>query len=395
MDQRSGQVSSDSEYDRDALIIRDVDTTTDVGSDDPAEIRADIEQTRDHMSETINAITERLSPDNIKEQVVEQVQELRDHVKEQVVEQVYEFRDNVREATIGRAEDMVRQAGDTVSDARYTIMETIKQNPIPAALTGLGLGWLWMNRRSAPSRPQSQYSQRNYGDYRRGAVQYDTGGGGYYAGSMPQYQGQRGYEDYRSYGNTGGSVTGQVRDAAGNLVGQAQQTASSVAGQAQNTVSNLASSAQQTAGNLASSAQQTAGNLASSAQDTVGNLASTAQQTAGQVVDTVQDRAGQIVDTAQYQAQRLEDTVQRQLSQNPLAVGAVALALGAAVGLAIPQTEKEDQLMGEARDNLVEKAQEVASQTMEKVQQVAGEVTEGAKETVQQQAQQAGLTSGQ
>src|SRR5919202_1910660 len=77
------------------------------------------------MSTTIDAITERLSPDNVKEQV-----------KEQMAEQVRDVRDTVREATIGKAEDMVRSAGETVSDARAGVIETIKQNPIPAALAG-------------------------------------------------------------------------------------------------------------------------------------------------------------------------------------------------------------------------------------------------------------------
>ena len=44
------------------------------------------------------------------------------------------------------------------------------------------------------------------------------------------------------------------------------------------------------------------------------------------------------------------------LEENPLAVGAVALALGAAVGFAIPSTRYEDQLLGETRARLVDQA---------------------------------------
>ena len=54
----------------------------------------------------------------------------------------------------------------------------------------------------------------------------------------------------------------------------------------------------------------------------------------------------------------------------PLAIGAVALALGTAVGLAVPQTA-ENEWMGEARDTLVDKAQSVSQDAIEKVQQVA------------------------
>src|ERR671917_2654521 len=61
--------------------------------------RAEIERTRADMGETVDAIQQRLSPENLKEQA----------------------KDRVRETTVGRA------------------METIRENPLPAALTGIGL----------------------------------------------------------------------------------------------------------------------------------------------------------------------------------------------------------------------------------------------------------------
>jgi hypothetical protein len=43
--------------------------------------------------------------------------------------------------------------------------------------------------------------------------------------------------------------------------------------------------------------------------------------------------------------------------ENPLAAGAIALACGAAVGLAVPASRAENRLMGSSRDALVSKAQ--------------------------------------
>ncbi|MBV9279209.1 MAG: DUF3618 domain-containing protein, partial [Chloroflexi bacterium] len=57
--------------------------------------RAQIEQTRANMSETIDAIQEKLSPSNL----------------------VQGAKDSVREATIGKASQMVSDAGDTVQEA--------------------------------------------------------------------------------------------------------------------------------------------------------------------------------------------------------------------------------------------------------------------------------------
>jgi uncharacterized protein YjbJ (UPF0337 family) len=76
------------------------------------------------------------------------------------------------------------------------------------------------------------------------------------------------------------------------------------------------------------------------------------------------------------------------MEENPLAVGAVALALGAAVGLAIPSTQIENRYMGEARNNLLHKAEETARDAVGKVQKVAGEVTETVKEEAKKVAGQ-------
>ncbi len=61
------------------------------------------------------------------------------------------------------------------------------------------------------------------------------------------------------------------------------------------------------------------------------------------------------------------------IEENPLAVGAVALALGAVVGFAIPLTTKENEYMGEYRDNVIEKAQATAQDALGTVKQMTSE----------------------
>ena len=73
--------------------------------------------------------------------------------------------------------------------------------------------------------------------------------------------------------------------------------------------------------------------------------------------------------------------------------GVLALALGTAVGMAVPETQAEHEFMGEARDKLVDRAQDVARDTMEKVQRVAGDVMDEAQTTVQERMQGDGGTS--
>lgn len=328
--------------DADAIIVARVEgTAAPPGPADTSEtarteaIRDDIAQTRSEMSGTIDAIQDRLDPDRLKEEAKAQV-------REQVQEHVQEAKDAVRGATIGKVEDMARNVGDTATEARSTLMETIKQNPLPAALVGLGLGWLWMNRQTPPATR-------------------------YYA------PGTAGYQDWGAYGGRArlderdqDTPVDRARDKAGRVGDRVGATASDMADQVQDTAGRLAGQAGDTVGNLTNQAQEMAGNLAGQAQETMGNLAG----------------------GAQYQAQRLEDRFQRVMRENPLAVGAAAFALGAAIGLAVPETDREDQLMGEARDTVVEKAQAVAQDTMQKVQGVA----EQAGQAAQQAARDQGLT---
>jgi hypothetical protein len=76
----------------------------------------------------------------------------------------------------------------------------------------------------------------------------------------------------------------------------------------------------------------------------------------------------------------LEDT----LHQRPLVLGAVALAFGAAVGLSLPRTHREDALVGEVRDQLLHKAQEATGDAAQAVQQLAKKAAETAKNAIQE-----------
>jgi len=348
--------------DLDETAIRNAAAASSTDTDDPAELRANIEQTRAEMSETVNALQERLSPTALKEQAQDQIHDIKEQVKEQVQEQFEHAKYMVREATIGRVENMVSNASDTITDTRDSVMDTIRQNPIPAALVGIGLGWLFMNRSaSKPTRYSGRGGVRGSQIYVEGQRSYRPGYAndqGYYANSQPYYADNRAYQNEPYYAD---STRGQ---------------------QSQGVV-----------GSTISSARETAGNVASTVSDTASNVASTVSDTASNLVDRTQETVGNLTDQAQYQAQRVEDRFQQTLRSNPLAVGAVALALGTAVGLAVPQTQRENQLMGEARDTLIDKAQDVASETFEKVQRVASEVTDEAKQTVKEQAREHGLTS--
>jgi ElaB/YqjD/DUF883 family membrane-anchored ribosome-binding protein len=120
--------------------------------------------------------------------------------------------------------------------------------------------------------------------------------------------------------------------------------------------------------------------------DRVSNVAGSALNRVSGVVDTTYNQAGEMLSKAKNRAgevgSQAYDMYDHYLEENPLAVGAVALALGAAVGFAIPSTDYEAELMGDARNQLMEKAQGHASNLLDQAKQAVTEATQNISSAV-------------
>jgi ElaB/YqjD/DUF883 family membrane-anchored ribosome-binding protein len=86
---------------------------------------------------------------------------------------------------------------------------------------------------------------------------------------------------------------------------------------------------------------------------------------------------------AQYQAQQAGYQIHESIEANPLVFGAVALAVGTAVGMMLPSTRREDEMFGGWRDEVVHRAQEVAGDVRERAQHVVEEVKPELQQTVE------------
>jgi hypothetical protein len=322
----------------------DRDTTA---SEEPEEIRAEIEKTRSDMSETINAIQEKLTFSNISEQVKEEV-------SEHITSAVETARDAVYGATLGKVEnfmaklkrnvnDLAGDYGPVVTDAGTTVVRAARNNPLPMALIGLGIGMLLMNNRRSASRVSSYRYSEGYDE--------DT---------------ELGY-DYS------------------NQSGRRSRGRSSSSGIGLKSTTGAATRALGKVGDVAGSAYEGVSNVAGTAYSGVTTAASTAYEGVGSVANTAYEGVGSLGTHVKDAASWTQDTYSRQLEENPLAVGAVALALGAIVGLSLPSTQIEGQYMGEARENLLQKAQDAAGGLIDKAQQFAGDVTNSVKEEAKAQ----------
>ena len=71
------------------------------------------------------------------------------------------------------------------------------------------------------------------------------------------------------------------------------------------------------------------------------------------------------------------------MEQNPLAVGAMALAAGALIGALIPVTSRERQMLGHRADGVVEKARSAAKKSMDTMAEAGKEGARAARETIE------------
>jgi ElaB/YqjD/DUF883 family membrane-anchored ribosome-binding protein len=247
------------------------------------------------MSGTVEAIADRLDPANI----------------------VQDAKQTVREATVGKVEQMASNVADTASgfvdDARYTaqdagtgILETVKRNPIPAAMAGIGIGWLLTHRSSGQSSRASWERAR-------------------WTGSDRQFS--RFDDDQSGRGGYGSGSDASMSDRASGAVEQVGQQASQFA--------------------------DTVGSK-------VGGVADQARSTAGQIPD----QFGGIARDAQWNAQRL-------VEENPLAVGAIAVAVGAAIGMALPETQTEQRILGPAAEKAISTAEQTANEAAQQLETAA------------------------
>jgi len=269
--------------------------------ENPEQIRAEIEDTRAVMSQTINEIQERLSPDHLMDQVKETVRDATIGKVERVVETVGETISEVTEP----AREVAVLAGNAIKEVGTTVADKIWKNPIPVALIGLGVGMLVVRNFSNGG---TRSTERTLPNRRTNYALGDVGGAG--AVGQPRYTQEQG---------AGASTLNQVKE--------------------------------------------TASDLASRAKDSATDLAYRAKDSAS----SVGTRFGELC------------------RENPLAVGAVAVAAGTAVGLMLPSTQFESEYIGETGEKLVESVEDVARGALDKVQDAAKQMAAGQGQQQQQQ----------
>lgn len=367
-----------------------------------SEIRADIDQTRASVGDKIDQLQARLDPNRLKEQAQETVQEMINDTANSMTEYVKTHKD-----------EMIS-----------SLTESARRNPLPTALIGLGIGWLILesmggnksndrddNRRSSSRDDRWEYERRylSNDDQRnrfegtsgrsqvsQGRGQYDdysngpSGSTGYPTRS--EFQSSQGYGNGQQQGsNPLAKATDAVKDKVGDVADSVKDSVGGVGQDIKDRVSDAGQEIKERVGDVGQEIKERVSDVRERISDAVGGAVGDVRQQANHMGEQTQNnmyRAGNQVDEwqnrARYEGQRRSQQVMRNLEDNPLTYGAIALAAGAAIALLLPQTRTENRYFGEMRDQVVEKGQEVVETAKGHAQEVVAEIRPELEEKARQ-----------
>lgn len=222
------------------------------------------------------------------------------------------------------------------ADFGSNLGNAVRNNPVPVALVGIGLAWL------AASGQNPRYPMRRHGVY--------EGEGDYASASGTEMEG----------GDS--QAEGSMHKAAS----QVSETKQRLAGKA----SELGHRISEKTSALTGRARHAGSRMHDSA-------------------DSARARMGELSHRSQERYYRTRDNFSRMVDEQPLMLGVLGMALGAALGAAFPTTRREDELMGRTRDDMLERAKETGRQQAETLKESARHVADTTRQEADRVASQA------
>ncbi len=278
---------------------------------DSGKIRKDIASTRADMDATLNAIGERLHPRNMIDDVV----------------------------------DLFRGQSATFVSAGEKLLGKVKKHPLPTALISAGVVWLLVENGKRGKRKQQQTGEEPP------AV----------AAPPPLSAG-----DLSTGGPAGPDPHGRPRSARTRPLGSEEDYTSEdeMRDKEFDSESSLGESNGGRAARAGRRVRSAAAGIKDSASSAVGRMRDagrSVRETASQAARPVASRTSSAVNRARAWSEDVSDRVKDRASrgydkaantaaEHPLAVGLGAVATGVLIGLLIPRTRREDELMGAESD---------------------------------------------
>ena len=347
-----------------------------------AAIERDIDRTRGRLDSTVDALTSRLKPSSLLDDVLDYFSS--------------DTGTRTQSATGDKARRVAKRAGGGA-------WEKVKSNPVPSALIGAGIAYLFL--KSDDEEATADYSgsfARGHDEEMRQRILRNNREPRMYGGSYVDARTGKPY-DQENYGEgvtrpgfgetsssttgaSGPGVMGRLKEYAGDAVEGVQDAAGYVADKA----SDAYDSAKSAVSGAAESTRSAASRSAGSASDYADRASSSASRYASSATDT----AGSYADAAWRKTQKgyatSRDRLEDALHEKPLALGIAALAAGVLAGLVVPRSRTEDRLMGDYSHDLKGRAGDLAGETVERGKRVY----EKGLSTAQGEARKQGVEPG-
>ena len=243
--------------------------------------------------------------------------------------------DELRSITPGRVIDEIfGYAKSGSAELLRGIGNQVVEHPLPATLIGAGLAWLIMSNSADGSSRGAGYPERARA----------SSGGSWFSET----------------GRSASSAADGVRERAGSAMQDMKEGARSAMDSVGDRFDRTTDAVKERAQSLGDSISDSYGAMAdrlSSAVNSIGDAA-----------------AG--ITPSQDELMQAGQRIWNFCKDEPLVVAGLGIALGAAIGAAIPQTEAENRLMGEAADSLKDKAQKFVADPLKSANDTAKSVGE-------------------
>lgn len=288
--------------------------TTDPGAKSAAEVEREVQQSRAKVERTLDQIQDRLSPGELVDQAV----------------------------------TYLRRSGG--SEFARNLGQSVKHNPMPIALVAVGLAWMMMSGRRTDDHGlgRSDYWDDDFvewdddlvGDEPQASPVYSTVHRPLSGGAAESWNGER------DLGHVGDDDHGDgVADRAWDTLRRGQDRADELVDRARGAASDAAEGVTARTGAISRKARQSMASARHGVRDARAHAARYGRRARQGMLET--------------------------FYQQPLVLGALGVAVGAALGAALPPTDAEDELMGDTSDRIKRRAEATGREQVAKARATA------------------------
>ena len=324
-----------------------------------------VEQLKASVAETASDIRHRISPDAIKAEVSGYIKSRGEQLWNDM---------------IVAARNNPMQAVAVGASVAYPLLRLARAIPVPVLMVGAGLFLAGSKTGQAASQKASDLVADVSGEVGRRArefgdqVQEQASAAGAYASDQ--------FDRASSAVMGGADRVREATGAAGSAIAANTNTIRDSAASAGATISDRAA-------NLKDEGLRTAASVAAAAQDAAGGAKEAVRTAAESVATTGVEAARTIRNKVSDTSDRAGKTIFQAIEQNPLLVAGVGLLVGGLIASALPRSDFEDDLVGDASTAAKRRAEAAASEGFDSAKRAVGEVYD---ETARQ-AEAEGLTA--